>query len=232
VISTRWLVHHGHLADIPRRRTDQSHLQCHTGQIEEYEMSKVIANMSMSLDGFIADKGDGIDRLFGWMGAGDVEVATAVEWAKFQVSQASADYMRDAMAGIGALIAGRHLFDITQGWGGTHPLGVPVVVVTHEPPTDWPHTDTFTFVDSVDGAVRLAKVAAGAKDVVVASAKIAQQCLNAGLLDAISVDLVPVLLGEGVRWFDNLATAPVQLGSPTVIEGNGVTHIAYPVLGR
>lgn len=192
-------------------------------------MSNVIANMSMSLDGFIADPSDGIDQLFGWMGNGDVEVPTAVEWATFRMSQASADYMREALAGVGALITGRHLFDITQGWGGTHPLGVPVFVVTHEAPTDWPHTNTFTFVDSVEEAVRLAKEVAGDKNVVVASSKIAQQCLDAGLLDAVDVDLVPILLGEGVRWFDNLAKAPVRLGNPTVIEGNGVTHLAYPV---
>lgn len=194
-------------------------------------MSKVIANMSMSLDGFIADPADGIEELFGWMGAGDVEVTTAVDWATFRLSQASADYMRTSMASVGALIAGRHLFDITQGWGGTHPLGVPVVVVTHEPPADWPHTDTFTFVDGIEKAVRVAKEAAGEKDVVVASAKIAQQCLNAGLLDAVHVDLVPVLLGSGVRWFDNL-TGTAKLGNPTVIEGNGVTHLAYPVVTR
>ena len=192
-------------------------------------MSKVIANMSMSLDGYIADTADGIDQLFGWMGNGEVEVPTAVEWATFRMSQASAEYMREALAGAGALIAGRHLFDITQGWGGTHPLGVPVVVVTHNPPADWPHTETFTFVDGVEEAVRVARERAGGKNVVVASAKIAQQCLDAGLLDAINVDLVPVLLGTGVRWFENLAKAPVQLGDPTVIEGNGVTHLAYPV---
>jgi len=194
-------------------------------------MSKVVANMSMSLDGFIADPADGVEELFGWMGAGDVEVTTAVDWVTFRLSQASADYLRASMASIGALIAGRHLFDITQGWGGTHPLGVPVVVVTHEPPVDWPHTDTFTFVDSVAKAVRVAKEAAGEKDVVVASAKIAQQCLNAGLLDALHVDQVPVLLGTGVRWFDGLS-ATVKLGSPTVIEGNGVTHLAYPVVTK
>lgn len=193
-------------------------------------MNQVIANMSASLDGFIADQADGIDQLFGWMGNGEVEVPTAVEWATFKMSPASAQYMRDALAGVGALIAGRHLFDITQGWGGTHPLGVPVVVVTHEPPQDWPHTENFTFVDSVEKAVEVARQAAGDKNVVVASAKIAQQCLNAGLLDAINVDLVPVLLGEGVRWFENLSTAPVRLGDPAVIEGNGVTHLAYPVI--
>ncbi|MGH3375436.1 MAG: dihydrofolate reductase family protein, partial [Actinoallomurus sp.] len=185
--------------------------------------------MSMSLDGFIADPADGIDQLFGWMGNGEVEVPTAVDWATFRMSPASAEYMRAAMAGVGALIAGRHLFDITQGWGGTHPLGVPVVVVTHEPPADWPHTETFTFVDSVETAVERARETAGDKNVVVASSKIAQQCLNAGLLDALNVDLVPVLLGQGVRWFDDLAKIPVHLDDPAVIEGNGVTHLAYRV---
>lgn len=191
-------------------------------------MSKVVANMSMSLDGFIADPADGIDQLFGWMGSGEIETPTAVEWATFRTSAASAEYMRDAMSGIGALIAGRHLFDITSGWGGTHPLGVPVVVVTHTPPADWPHTETFTFVDSVEKAVQVAKELAGEKNVVVASAKIAQQCLAAGLLDTIAVDLVPVLLGEGVRWFENNA----QLGTPTVVEGDGVTHLTYPVIQK
>lgn len=192
-------------------------------------MSKVVANMSMSLDGFIADEADGIDQLFGWMGNGDVEVPTAVDWATFRMSPASAAYMREAMAGVGALVAGRHLFDITQGWGGTHPLGVPIVVVTHEPPADWPHTETFTFAGSVEAAISIAREAAGDKDVVVASSKITQQCLDAGLLDTINVDLVPVLLGTGVRWFENLAKAPVPLGDPVVIEGNGVTHLAYAV---
>jgi dihydrofolate reductase len=192
-------------------------------------MSKVIANMSMSLDGYIADTADGIDQLFGWMGSGEVEVPTAVEWATFRLSPASAEYMRQAVASAGALITGRHLFDITQGWGGTHPIGTPVVVITHEPPADWPHNETFTFVDSVEKAVQVARDLAGEKNVVVASAKIAQQCLDAGLLDGINVDLVPVLLGEGVRWFENLAKAPVQFGNPTVVEGNGVTHLSYEV---
>jgi len=195
-------------------------------------MSRIVANMSMSLDGFVADQNDGIDQLFGWMGNGEVEVPTAVDWATFRVSPNSAEYMRRAMAGVGALIAGRHLFDITHGWGGTHPLGVPVVVVTHTPPADRPHPETFTFVDGVEAAVEQARRLAGDKDVVVASAKIAQQCLDAGLLDTINVDLVPVLLGTGVRWFEQLAKAPVRLGDPTVIEGTGVTHLAYPVQNR
>ncbi|GHF01280.1 deaminase [Amycolatopsis deserti] len=191
-------------------------------------MSKVIANMSMSLDGFIADPGDGIDLLFGWMGNGEVEVPTAVEWATFRMSPASAEYMTAAMSRVGALIAGRHLYDITHGWGGKHPMGVPVVVVSHSTPADAPAG--FTFVSSVEEAVRVASELAGSKDVVIASAKIAQQALDAGLLDAINVDQVPVLLGEGVRWFENLAKTPVRLSNPTVVEGNGVTHLAYEVV--
>ncbi|MCP2335030.1 dihydrofolate reductase family protein [Actinomadura rupiterrae] len=191
-------------------------------------MGKVIANMSMSLDGFIADTADGIDNLFGWMGNGEVEVPTAVEWATFRMSPASAAYMKNALENAGALIAGRHLYDITSGWGGKHPLGVPVFVVTHRLDAEAP-SDAFTFVGDVAEAVAKAKEAAGDRNVVVASAKIAQQCLDAGLLDAINVDLVPVLLGSGVRWFENLAKSPVKLGDPVVIEGNGVTHLAYEV---
>jgi dihydrofolate reductase len=224
------------VADLPGRAGRQRWSCQQRSNRKEIEMSKVIANMSMSLDGFIADPADGIDQLFGWMGNGDVEVPTAVDWATFRMSPASAEYMRKAMSSVGALITGRHLFDLTHGWGGTHPVGVPVFVVTHQPPpADWSHTDTFTFVDSVEKAVALARdaaVAAGDKDVVVASAKITQQCLDAGLLDAVNVDLVPVVLGAGVRWLENLDTAPVQLGDPTVVEGNGVTHLAYPVIRK
>jgi dihydrofolate reductase len=193
-------------------------------------MADVIANMSMSLDGFVADSQDRIDHLFEWFGNGDVEVPTAVEWATFKTSEASAKMLRDALENVGALIAGRHLFDLTQGWGGRHPMGAPVFVVTHEAPADWPHPDApLTFVtDGVESAVEQAKKVAGDKTVAVASTKIAQQCLNLGLLDGIQVDLVPVLLGSGVRFFDGL-DATTKLGDPEVTEGHGVTHLSYRI---
>jgi len=186
--------------------------------------------MSMSLDGFVADPQDRIDHLFGWFGNGDVEVPTAVEWATFKTSEASAKMLRDAMENVGALLTGRRLFNLTQGWGGTHPMGVPVFVVTHQEPADWPHPDApFTFVtDGLESAVEQAKKAAGDKNVAVASTTIAQQCLNLGLLDGVQVDLVPVLLGSGVRFFDHL-DATTQLTGPEVIEGDGVTHLSYRV---
>jgi dihydrofolate reductase len=193
-------------------------------------MADVIANMSMSLDGFVADSDDRIDHLFEWFGNGEVEVATAVEWATFKTSEASAKMLRNAFENVGALIAGRRLFNIAQGWGGTHPMGVPVFVVTHEAPADWPHPDApFTFVtDGIESAVEQAKKVAGDKTVAVASTTIAQQCLNLGLLDGVQVDLVPVLLGSGVRFFDQLDTT-TKLTGPDVVEGDGVTHLSYRI---
>jgi hypothetical protein len=129
-----------------------------------------------------------------------------------KVSEESAKLLEDAMQANGAMVAGRRIFDVAGAWGG-HPPFVP-----------------FTFVtDGVESAVAQAKVVAGDTIVSVASANIAQQCLNAGLLDGIAVDLVPVLLGEGIRFFDHLTSAPVEMEDPHVIEGIGVTHPRYRV---
>jgi dihydrofolate reductase len=197
-------------------------------------MTKVIANMSMSLDGFIADPQDGIEHVFGWFGNGDVETPTADEQFTFRTTEASAARLRWGLANIGAIVCGRRLFDLTGGWGGRHGMGAPVWVVTHSVPTDWvqAHPDApFTFVtDGLAGAVEQAKTAAGPdKFVAVASASIAAQCLDAGLLDEVHVDLVPVLLGAGIPFFANLTSTPVALANPAVIEGDGVTHLAYSV---
>jgi dihydrofolate reductase len=150
------------------------------------------------------------------------------------VSEASAAYLREAQAGVGALICGRRLFDHTKGWGGSHPLGVPVFVVTHSVPEGWPRPGApLTFVtDGVESAVARAKEAAGERMVAVASPNVAQQCLNAGLLDAIGVDLAPVLLGDGIPFFANLRDTPVRLEGPRVVEGTGVTHLLYRVRRR
>lgn len=194
-------------------------------------MTKVIANMSMSLDGFIADPSDGIEHVFGWYFNGDVAVPTAAEWLTFQTSEASANHLRDSFNNIGALVSGRRLFDTAGGWGGNHPVGVPVFVVTHSVPDGWPREDApFTFVtDGIESALSQAKAVAGEKVVAVGSANIAQQCLDAGLLDEIHVDLVPVLLGEGIPFFEKLSGAPVELEGPRVVEGIGVTHLSYRV---
>jgi dihydrofolate reductase len=194
-------------------------------------MATVVADMSMSLDGFVADKSDGIEQVFAWYGSGDVVVPTANPQYSFQVSEASARELRGALTSVGALISGRRTFDLAGGWGGRHPMGVPVFVVTHSIPDGWPRDDSnITFVtDGLDSALEQAKAVAGDKSVGVASPNVAQQLLNAGRLDAVRVSLVPVLLGEGVPFFQNLSGAPVQLEGPTVVEGAGVTHLYYRV---
>jgi dihydrofolate reductase len=194
-------------------------------------MATVVAQMSMSLDGFVADPSDEVGPLFDWYGSGPVELRWPGSPMISHVSEASAAYLREALAGIGALIAGRRLFDHTGGWGGSHPLGVPVFVVTHTVPEGWPRDDApFTFVTGgVESAVAQAKAVADDRIVAVASPNIAQQCLDAGLLDGIGVDLVPVLLGAGIRFFDNLGRPPMALEGPRVVEGTGVTHLHYRV---
>jgi dihydrofolate reductase len=149
----------------------------------------------------------------------------------FRVSHASVELLREVHGTMGALVTGRRTFDITNGWGGRPPLGVPTFVVTHTVPEEWVYEGSpFTFVtDDVESAVEQAKAVAGDKNVAVGAASIAQQCIRAGLLDEIHVDLVPVLLGGGVRLFEHLGTEPIELESTRVIEAPGVTHLTFRV---
>lgn len=195
-------------------------------------MSKLVAIMSMSLDGFVADADDGVAEVFDWyMSSGDVDVHTGgADPMTFHVSEPSARHIREVTSGLGAVLTGRRTFDKAEGWGGRHAWG-PAFVLTHHIPDGWPRPDsTVHFVtDGLESAVRQAKAAAGGKNVGVHGADTIQQLLNAGLLDEISVDIAALFLGSGVRFFDNLAGTPSFLSNPTVIQGIGVTHLRYPV---
>ncbi|MEV4315719.1 dihydrofolate reductase family protein [Actinocrispum sp. NPDC049592] len=193
-------------------------------------MGKVVANMSMSLDGFIAEPGDGVGELFDWYGAGPVAYSLPGDHPArhVRVSAVSAEHLRRNVESMGALIAGRRLFDVAQGWGGAHPAGVPVVVLTHKAPEDWPHDDFVFVTDGIESAVAAARKLAGDKHISVASPTVAQQALTAGLLDEISVDLVPVLFGRGIRFFGDLP-GHVMLDDPEVVQGTRVTHLTYRV---
>ena len=203
-------------------------------------MGKVSVGLSMSLDGFIAGPndgperplGEGGERLFAWYSGGDTEYGLPGTEMVFNVSPQSAELLREAHSRMGALVTGRRTFDITSGWGGNPPLGVPTFVVTHTVPQEWVYEGSpFTFVtDGVQSAVERAKEVAGDKDVAVGAASIAQQCISAGLLDVIHVDLVPLLLGGGVRLFEHLGNTPIELESTRVVEGVGVTHLTFRVL--
>ena len=128
-------------------------------------------------------------------------------------------------------MVGRRVFDITNGWDGSHPIGVPVFRVTHSVPDGWPRDDSPTTIvlDGAGSAIAQAKEVAGDKTVGVAGPHVVQQCLNLGLIDQLNVELVPVLLGEGIPFFGGLAQPPVMLENPSVIEGSRVTHLAFKV---
>jgi len=195
-------------------------------------MSKVVAIMSMSLDGYVADLNDGVAEVFDWyINSGDVEFHTGgSDPMTFKVSGPSAEHLRGLWSELGAVLTGRRTFEVAHGWDGNHAWG-PAFVVTHDIPAGWPRPNsTVHFVtDGIESAVSQAKTAAAGKSVGVHGADTIQQLLNAGLLDEINVDIAAVLLGSGVRLFDNLAGTPAVLGSPTVIAGVGVTHLRYPV---
>src|ERR687898_129021 len=203
-------------------------------------MGKVATGLSMSLDGFVAGLndgpglplGEGGERLFAWYSGGDTEYRLAGTEMVFMVSPQSAELLREAHSKMGAFVTGRRTFEIANGWGGSPPLGVPTFVVTHTVPQEWIYEGSpFAFVtDGVESAVEQAKAVADDKDVAVGAASIAQQCIRAGLLDDIHVDLVPVLLGGGVRLFDHLGTEPIGLESTRVIEAGGVTHLTFRVV--
>jgi dihydrofolate reductase len=190
--------------------------------------------MSMSLDGYVADLEDGVDEVFDWYFSGDVDVPTSDPNFTFHVSPASAEHLRALKNDVGAMLTGRRTSDRAGAWGGQHPFGVPAFVVTHQMPEGWPRSDSSVhfITDGLESAVAQAKAAAGTKFVGMHGADTIRQCLDAGLLDEIRVDLVPLLLGSGIRLFDRVENAPLTLGNPTVVEGVGVTHLSYPVLGR
>jgi dihydrofolate reductase len=199
---------------------------------EERSMSRLIAIMSMSLDGFVADPDDGVEEVFDWyFSSGNVEVRTGgADAMTFRVSEPSAEHIRSLTSELGAVLTGRRTFDKAGGWGGNHAWG-PAFVLTHHVPEGWPRPgSTVSFVtDGLESAVRQAKAAAGDRAVGVHGADTIQQLLNAGLLDELSIDVAAVLLGSGVRLFDRLAGGPSALGNPSVVAGVGVTHLRYPV---
>jgi dihydrofolate reductase len=196
-------------------------------------VSKVYTGASMSLDGYISGPDEsGFEHLFQWYGNGDVEVRTADPELTMRMTQVSADHFRRLNEMTGAIVVGRKLFDFTNGWGGTHPLDVPVVVLTHSVPDGWPREDApFTFVsDGIEAAIETARELAGEKVVGLNSGMIASQALSARLLDEVWIDLVPVILGGGTPFFAQLDGAPFALEGPvSVSEGTGVTHLRYRV---
>jgi dihydrofolate reductase len=197
-------------------------------------MTKIVTGASVSLDGFIAGPNEtGFEHLFAWYNAGEVEFPSALPSVEFRLTPPDHRYLSGYVDSVGVLVVGRRLFGLVDGWGGTHPLDRPVVVVTHQVPEDWVrahHDAPFTFVTAgIAAAIDEARRIAGGKDVGVTAGNLASQCLELGLLDEIWLDLVPVVLGGGTRYFEELSTGAVLLDGPEITQGARVTHLRYTV---
>lgn len=191
-------------------------------------MGKVVMYASVSIDGFVADENDQPGPLFDWLTNGDV----ALDDSGFlKVSQASHDYTRAYWDQIGVTVAGRHVFDLTDGWDGTPPAGVDhVVVVTHRPaPEGWDAEAPFHFVDDIKAAMTKAQELAGDRVVEVAAGNVGGQFLAAGLVDEVRMDVAPVVLGTGKRYFGTVDAQHLLEDPDTVIQGNRVLHLRYQV---
>ena len=193
----------------------------------------VIAAAAVSLDGFVADEQDAVGPLFDWYDNGTVEVYGTDPGRAFHLSPASAEYLNRVWGAIGASVIGRHLFDLTDGWGGVPAVGGHVFVVSRRPePAEWrarfPDAP-FTFVSGVEDGVARATAFAEDRDVSLTAGNLTGQALAAGLVDELSLALVPVVFGSGVRFFGDYAGAQVLLDDPEIVAGDRVTHLHYRV---
>lgn len=195
-------------------------------------MGKVTTGFSMSLDGFVAGPHDEVGRVFKWYFTGNANTEVSTGDTVFKMNKESAELVTEASLGIGVLVSARRTFDIAHAWGGKHPMNVPVVVLTHRVPPEWANNGApFTFVtDGVESAIQKARQIAGSKDIAVGAPSVVQQCLKAGLLDEIHLDLVPVLLFNGIRLFDSLGIDPVDLELVEGSAGPGALHLTYRVI--
>ncbi|GAA2758867.1 dihydrofolate reductase family protein [Actinopolymorpha rutila] len=189
-------------------------------------MSTVVMHNVVSVDGFIADDVDQVGPLFDWYSSGDTELIEGFG----SVSRASADYVRPMWQNLGALVIGRHLFDITNGWEGRPPSGEHVVVVSHRPkPNGWHPEASYHFVDDVAKAVALAEELAGDRVVGVAAGNVGGQAFALGLVDEVAMDVVPVVFGSGKRYFGAVDTQQLLEDPDVVIRGDRVLHLRYRV---
>jgi dihydrofolate reductase len=187
-------------------------------------MSRVIFDISMSLDGFMTaakvrpeePMGDSAQRLHDWA---------------FGEDERNRKLLAEAVNSLGAVIAGRRTYDLSvRWWGADGPAGparVPVFVVTHAEPEDTPEGGMYTFViNGIERALEEAKAVAGDKDIaVMGGADIGQQYISIGLVDEIQIHLVPVLFGSVPRMFEHLGSEHILLETAGVLETPSATHL-------
>jgi dihydrofolate reductase len=195
-------------------------------------MTKVKADISISLDGFIEGARGDVDRLHQWVY--ELESWREAHGMEGGETGSDSDVLAEIFENTGAVLMGRTMFDVSEEpWGDEPPFRMPVFVLTHRPRETLVKQGgtTFHFVtDGLESALAQARAVAGEKDVAVAGgASIFQQLIKAGLLDEIQVHVVPVLLGAGTRLFGHL-DAPFELECSRVLESPVVTHLRYRVV--
>jgi dihydrofolate reductase len=190
----------------------------------------VVLHMAMSVDGFIAGPDDDLDHglgvggepLHAWLASGDGSPGS------YRPQDGPNATVFDEMTETGAVITGRRTFELAGAWDGDHHDGVPVFVLTRSEPAD-PAPGHARYVTDLEACVAEARAAAGDRDVMVHGAATAQSMLRAGLLDELSVRLMPILLGAGRRLFDDLPPELHELELIRSLEGPGVLHLRYRV---
>jgi dihydrofolate reductase len=196
-------------------------------------MGNVYSDISMSLDGLVTGPnvrvgngmGDDGDRLHDWRF--DPKLTTDADIAIWN----------EKTDATGSVVIGKRMFDVGyEPWGDPPPFGMPVFIVTHEvrEPLPMKGGTTYTFVtDGIDAALDLARAAAGDKNVGIwGGANIIRQFLKAGLLDELHIHLVPILLGDGVRLFEDLDPDGIELRKSSSVETPGASHLRFEVVNR
>lgn len=196
-------------------------------------VSTAVLSMSMSVDGFIAGPndgpgnglGDGGHRLHEWFMR---PTDTTHKGATDRLTGVNREIMDEMMA-TGAVVVGRRTFEAAGGWGGDHHDGVPIVVLSRREPDAAMRWPTVTYLSDVVTAMSTAKDAAGNKDVLVHGAFTARLALAAGVLDELQIHLIPVLLGQGRRLFEDMPPDHHELELLRAQDGPGVQHLRYRV---
>jgi dihydrofolate reductase len=197
-------------------------------------MTKVVAGITTSLDGYITGPndgpgvglGEGGERLHYWVFGGPW---TYDEHPEGQATGADKQFLDEGFARLGAVIGGRNTYEAADAWGGENPWGVPFFILTHRP-QDEPPGKGFTFVSGLDDAVSRAREAAGNKDVsVMGGADTIRQALRGGFVEELSISIAPVVLGAGKRLFEGF-TESLNLEPIRVLESPFATHLSYRVV--
>ena len=195
-------------------------------------MTKVLAGITMSVDGYVAGPddrpgkglGEGGERLHYWVFGGPWEYDGPLGEATGE----DAAWLREAMGRLGAVVSGRWTYEAAGHWGDENPWDLPLFIVTHRPEEE-PGGGAFTFVAGVEEAVAQAKEAAGDKDVhVMGGADVIRQALDAGLVDELTIIVAPVVLGGGKRLFEGFGRS-LDLEHLGVRQSPWATFIDYRV---